>query len=67
MGGLPHLRGRRSVDSHLLSVYLHQVLLQKMQEEAAEEEEGRPDRPDRTEWTILLGCGERQRPLELNA
>lgn len=59
LGGLRHLRGRRPVDPDLLSVYLHQVLLPKMQEEAAaEEEEGRQDRPDRTERTTLLRCGE---------
>ena len=38
MGHLRHLCGRRSADRVLLPVHLHQVLLPKEEEEAAEEE-----------------------------
>ena len=61
MGDLRHLRGRRSADSALLSVYLHQVLLQREEEEA--EEEGREHQSERSGRKNQHSSGEWRRPL----
>lgn len=45
MGDIHHLCVRRSADRALLSVHLHQVLLQREEEEAAAEE-GREHQPE---------------------
>lgn len=63
VGGLHHLRGRRPADCHLLPVCLHQVLLPREEEEAAEEE-GRQDQSDRGQRKIHRFPGEQGRPLE---
>lgn len=64
MGDLCHLCGRRSADPAVLPVHLHQVLLQREEEEAAAEE-GREDQPEGRERKNDYGFGEWQQPLDV--
>lgn len=57
MGDLHHLCVRSSADSADLSVHLQEVLLQREEEEAAEED-GREDQPERSQWENHHSSGE---------